>query len=380
MTERAEPAAPAPIRGRLASMRILIVHEWLVTWAGSERCVEQMLELFPHADLMTGVMTPSMAPRNAVTRRAVETWLARVPGARSRHRWFLPLHPLAFASIDTSGYDLVISSSHAFAKCVRVAPPARHLCYCYSPPRYLYDLAHEYRREASVASSALAAASPVLRLIDRRAARRVDAFVAISSYIARRIGTVYGRPAAVVYPPVARKPVPDGPMVRGEAFLSLGRLVPYKRVDLAVLAANRLGAPLLVAGDGPERESLERIAGPTVRFLGEVSELEAGRLLEECRALVFCAEEDFGITPLEANAHGAPVVALGRGAVLETLRDGETAVLFDDPTLDLVCDAMRSCAERGWSDDLLRANAARFSAAEFRAGLLQQVEELCSVA
>jgi glycosyltransferase involved in cell wall biosynthesis len=359
----------------LASLRVLIVHDWIVAWGGAERTLEQMFEIFPDADLVVGVLGEGRSPYNAVTRRARESWLARVPFARTHHRWFLPFYPLAFATIRTRGYDLVISSAHAFAKMVP-SEGVPHLCYCYSPPRYLWDLQETYQRDSGTAGRILGLSAPFLRRVDRFAARRVDQFVAISHNIADRIERAYGRPSAVVYPPVGLKPFDPGSSRRGEALLSLGRLVPYKRVDLAIEAANLLHIPLLIAGDGPERARLERLAGPTVTFLGEVSEGRAGELMESCRLMLFCAEEDFGIAPLEANAHGLPVVALGRGASRETMQDEISGILFDYPTVESLADAIERAQAHPWVDALVRANAERFTAARFRREFAEQVRQL----
>ncbi|MDH3457967.1 MAG: glycosyltransferase [Gemmatimonadota bacterium] len=358
----------------METARVLIAHDWLVTWAGSERCVEQLLEIFPQADLVVGVRTPDMNDFNHVTRRATETWLGRLPGARRHHRWFVPLQPFAFASIDTSRYDLVISSSHAFSKAVKARRGGHHICFCYSPPRYLWHLATTYHRGATQAQrAALAVGAPVLRWLDRRAARRVDDFITISKHIATRIQRVYGRSATVVYPPVVRKPG-NRSETRGDCLLSLGRLVPYKRVDLAIKAAEHLGVPLIVAGDGPDRSRLERLAGRQTQFVGEVSEEEAGRLLSSCAAFVFCAEEDFGIAPLEANAHGTPVVGYRAGGLCETMVEGETAEFFDQQTATDVAAAVRRALRRSWDTHMLQDNARRFSPTAFRASFGAAIE------
>ncbi len=351
----------------LAGLRVLITHDWLVTWAGSERCLEQILAVFPDADLVVGVKSPEMRDFNEVTKRARETWLAHLPGARARHRWFLPLQGAAFASLHTAQYDLIISSSHAFSKMVRRRSDAVHVCYCHSPPRYLWDLNATYRREArGLQRLALLCGAGLMRRIDRWAVVGVDHFICNARYIAERVARCYGRDADVVYPPVSAKPLREPVAGRGTFLLSLGRLVPYKRVDLAIQAAERLGVPLIVAGDGPERPKLKAIAGPYTEFVGEVSEEEAARLLSTCAAFVFCAEEDFGIAPVEANAHGAPVVGYGRGGLLETMQAGVTAEFFYVQTVDAVADAIRRALSRSWDEAQLRANSKRFSPEAFR--------------
>lgn len=379
-TAPAELAAESAVDAAfLASLKVLIVHDWIVAWGGAERTVEELLTIFPQADLVVGVLGAGRRELNAVTRRVQETWLARLPFARQHHRWFLPLYAVAFATVDTAGYDLVISSSHAFAKMVRTSPEVPHLCYCHSPPRYIWDLHAEYRRSGDVAGFALALAAPLLRLVDRLSARRIDVLVANSHYIAQRIARAYGRAAAVVHPPVTSKPVRRRTGPRDDVLLSFGRLVPYKRVDLAIQAANTLGARLIVAGDGPERDRLERLAGPTVTFVGEVDEQEAGELMERCRAMLFCGEEDFGIAPVEANAHGLPVVALRRGGVVESMRDGITAEFFEVPTVPAIVAAVQRAAARPWDEGAIRANAARFTADRFHQGIVEQVRRLWPV-
>lgn len=351
------------------SLRVLIVHDWIVAWGGAERTVEQMLHVFPEADVVVGVMSKRRATLNEVTRRARETWMARLPFARTHHRWFLPAYPAAFATIKTTKYDLVVSSSSAFAKSVLVRRGVPHLCYCHTPPRYLWDLQSAYDADGSLAGKALRLAGPALRAIDRSSSRRVTRFLANSEFVAERIARAYGRSSSVLYPPVTPKPEVPRLEPRSDAFLSLGRLVPYKRVDLAVRAATQENLPLIVAGDGPERSRLEAMAGPSVSFLGEVSEAQAGKLMSNSRAMLFCAEEDFGITPVEANAHGLPVVAFGKGGARESLIDGRTAVFFDDAEPSSLLEAIERLTVTHWDDGVIRANAARFSPETFRCGL-----------
>ena len=361
-----------------SELRVLVVHDWIASWGGSERTVEEILTLFPRAELIVGVVGAGFRSRNAMTQRARESWLARLPFARTHHRWYLPLYSAAFASLDTSGYDLIVSSSHAFSKSVRPSNVAPHLCYCHSPPRYLWDLQHDYQRESGLARAALSLAAPLLRRVDRASARRVDHFVANSHYIADRIRRAYGRDASVVYPPVTPKPVPRSRAIRSDSLLALGRLVPYKRVDLAIGMANALGERLIVAGDGPERARLEQLAGPSVIFEGDVSEVRAGELMEKCRAMVFCAEEDFGIAPVEANMHGLPVIAYGRGALRESMVDEVTAEFFDDPSVASLSAAVERSRGRNWDHEAIRANGYRFSVERFRTEFAQQVMNLLS--
>ena len=373
-TARSEPDGSVD---EFRHLRILLVHEWLYTWAGAERVLEQLVALLPHADVLAAIVTPAMRQAHPIARGAKESWVGALPGARRHHRWFLPVHAMAFAGYDTRAYDLIISVSHAFEKAVRVRKAGGvHLSYCLSPPRYLWDLRASHDALARpIQRTALRLARPALRAIDRRAAAGVDSFVSLSGVVADRVRRAYHRESSVVYPPVAHKPgIGAATGDRRQGFLlSLGRLVPYKRVDLAIKAAERLGVRLVVAGEGSERARLQKLAGTGTEFVGRVTEERAAELLSTCAAFMFCGEEDFGIAPLEANAHGAPVIALGRGAVLETLRDGQTATFFDEPTVEAAADATARCLATSWDAQALRANAERFSPARFRAEMRDEI-------
>lgn len=359
----------------LTGARILVVHDWLIPWGGAERTLAEILAVVPQADLIVGVRSRQLARENAIASRAKETWLRHIPFARTRHRWLVPLHYWAFAGCDTRKYDLVISSSFSFAKAVRPSNGRPHLSYCYSPPRYLWDLSETYRRYSGATPSlALRLAAPMMRALDRRSARTVTQFVGISNFVAARITRAYDRPASVIYPPVAPKSATRGSAAREDFLLVLGRLVAYKRVDLAIRAAELLGIQLVVAGDGPERQRLRQIAGPHTRFVGEVSDADAADLMERCRLFVFCAEEDFGIAPLEANAHGAPVVAFRGGALSETMVEGESAILFDAQTTESLVAGLTTALGHAWNDAAIRRNAARFNADRFRSEFRAVVE------
>lgn len=361
----------------LSQAHTLIAHEWLFGPMGAERTLAEMLRVLPAAEVLVCLKSKAPSEPREVWSRARETAVRLVPGARRHYQWMLPLQAAAFGAADTSRFDLVISSSHAFAKAAHAGAWGIHLCYCHSPPRYLWDLHDTYMAGASPQRKiAMRIGLGLLRSIDRRAARGVTHFLANSQHVAARIHRAYGRVARVVYPPVAPKPLAGiAPRSRDLFLLYLGRLVRYKRVDLMVQAAQRLGIRAVIAGDGPERQGLERMArgSSLVEFRGRVTESEAATLLESCAAFIFCAEEDFGIAPLEANAHGAPVVALGRGAALETL-PATAAVLFPEPTVEALEAATRSALSRSWDSTALKANAERFSAAQFRASFRDALE------
>lgn len=350
---------------------------------GGERCLEVLCELFPSAPLYTLLHVPGSVSPAIERRRIVTSFVQTLPRAAARYRYYLPAFPLAIRRFDLSGYDLVLSMSHCVAKGVRVPPGALHLCYCFSPMRYVWDLADDYfgpghGLAARVLGPPLAAG---LRRWDRRTAG-VDRFVAISHHIADRIRRAYDRAADVIYPPVDVRRFE----IAGDAddyYLVVGALVPYKRVDLAIAAAGRLGRRLVVVGSGPEEARLQALAGPTVSFLGWRSDEEIARLYARCRALIFPAVEDFGITPLEAAAAGRPTIALGRGGALETmvpLDEGDaapTAVFFAEQTVDALVEAIARFerSETRFDAKALRARAEAFDRPVFKQKLADYITE-----
>ena len=353
--------------------RVALVHDWLTGMRGGERCLEVLCELFPDAPLFTLLHVPGSVSPQIEHRRIVTSFVQRLPQAAVRYRHYLPAFPLAIRRFDLSGYDLVVSMSHCVAKSVRVAPGALHLCYCFSPMRYLWDLSSDYfgPGQGLAARTLGPPLATALRRWDRRTAG-VHRFVAISRHIADRIRRAYDRPADVIYPPVdvQRFEIAEA---ADDYYLVVGALVPYKRIDLAVAAATRLGRRLLVVGTGPEDARLRALAGPTVRFLGWRSDAEIAQLYARCRALVFPAVEDFGITPLEAAAAGRPTIALGRGGALETMvgldaTEAPTAVFFEEQSVDALVEAMRrfeAAADR-FDAKALRARAEAFDRPVFK--------------
>lgn len=356
-------------------MQVALVHDWLTGMRGGERCLEVFCELFPHADLFTLLHVPGSVSPVIEGRRIVTSFVQRLPGAATRYRSYLPLFPAAVGGFDLSAYDLVLSSSHCVAKAVRRRPGAVHVCYCFSPMRYVWDLYDDYVEEAGLLTRlTMPPLAAVLRRWDRVTSRRVDHFVAISRHIADRIGRCYGRAADVIYPPVDVARFHAGAGAPDDFYLVVSALVPYKRVDLAIAAAHRLGRRLVVVGVGPEAARLQRAAGPGVEFLGWRSDEEVAALYARCRALLFPGVEDFGIVPLEAMASGRPVIALAAGGARETVvplgaPGGEpTGVFFDTQTVDALADAMRrfeASADR-FDPKALRAHAERFDRPRFR--------------
>ena len=362
----------ADVRARFP--RVAISHEWLTVPGGSEQVVLAMLDVFPQAELFTTVYDPAPWPETITSRPVHASFLDRVPGAARHYPKLLPLMDAAFRRFDLSGFDLVLSSNHACAKNVRVPAGVPHVCYCHTPMRYAWDPAfldgEDLGRAGRLGARALL---PWLRRRDLAASRGPSRFLANSSFVAERIRRFYGREADGLHPPVEVDPLLDLERRDGGYSLFLSRLVPYKRADLAVAACARLGRPLKVAGDGRAGDAVRRQAGPDTEFLGRVTDGELPGLLAGARALLFPGEEDFGIVPVEAQAAGVPVIAYGRGGVRDTVRDGETGVLFAEQTVESVCDAIERFERREWPAGPMRENALRFRPDAFRRGLAQAV-------
>lgn len=363
-------------------MRPAIVHDYLLQYGGAEKVLEALHALWPQAPIYTTFYDRRRMARLGL-RIAPEAVRPLLPGwlphrGRAAKLWTLS-YPPVWQSLNLQGYDLVISSSSFAAHQVRVAPGALHLCYCHSPPRFLYGLAtdvdHDRLRRAL---PLLGPAYVALRAADRRAARRVSVFIANSREVQGRIERWYGRAASVIYPPVdtaaftALERVPDEGY-----FLAWGRLVALKRMDLIVEAANAAAVPLVLAGSGPEEGRLRALAGPTVRMLGRVAPADLRRLLQRCRAVVFAAEEDFGIVPVEAMAAGKPVLAYGRGGALESVEPGRTGELFAPQIVTPLRDLLLGFDPARYDPAECRRAAARFDTAIFASRMRALVGRLC---
>ena len=366
--------------------RVALVHDWLTGMRGGERCLEVFCEIFPDADLFTLVHRPGvMSP--TIERMAVHTsWLQYIPGVGRYYRYLLPLFPLVIQQFRVAHYDLVLSSSHAVAKGVRCRDHPLHVCYCFTPMRYIWDQSHIYfprSRFSRVSWAIMQAGFRSLRAWDVKTARQVDEFIAISNNVAAKIRAYYNRSAIVIPPPVDCGFFnPNCPQRQHGAsfYLLVSALVPYKRVDLAVEAFNRLRLPLVVIGTGPERQRLERLATRHVRFLGWQPDEVVRDYYRRCSALIFPGEEDFGIVPLEAQACGRPVIAFGKGGALETVialnhalvgscRDAApTGVFFYEPTAEALCDAVSVFQQHAtvFSPEAMRRNALRFNRPAFK--------------
>jgi glycosyltransferase involved in cell wall biosynthesis len=349
--------------------RTALVHHWLTGMRGGEKVLEALCELLPDADLFTLVCDPAQIS-DRLRRHAIRTsFIQSLPFGRRRFRAWLPLFPLAAEQFDLSGYDLVISSDASVIKGVLTPPTTPHVCYCHSPPRYLWDMYHLYRREEAgrLQRWLMPPVAHYLRLVDHLAAQRVDHFVANSRAVAGRISRHYRRSSRVIYPPVETAWFGGVQRRPAEHYLFVGQLVAYKKADLAIRALGAMGRPLVVVGDGPQRRRLEASAPPCVRFAGRVDDSALRDEYGRCRALIFPNEEDFGIVPVEAQAAGVPVIALGKGGALETVVDGVTGLHFTEATVAGLQDAIHRFETAGaaWDPQACRDNARRFDRAVF---------------
>lgn len=361
-------------------MRVAIVHDDLTQRGGAERVVLSLSRLFPDAPIFTGVYDATGTFPEFGARDVRTTALQRLPHRGRAARALLPLYPWAFGRLRLRGYDLVVSSSTRFAHGVD-GGEALHLCYCHAPARFLYQADRYLAPGGPVPRTlrpAVRALLPALRRWDQAAARRPTAYVANSRHVARRIDELYGRDATVVHPPVDVPRFADAgdPRQREGHLLVVSRLLPYKNVDLVVKACTATDRPLVVVGDGPMAGELRRIAGPTVTFERGVDDARLLELVARSRAVVQAGEEDFGIVPVEANAAGRPVVALGHGGALETVVDGVTGVLFREPTVDALVGALARLEGTSFDPHRLREHALSFDETRFHERLLATIDQM----
>ena len=357
-------------------MRIALVHDWLNQYGGAERVLEALHELFPQAPIYTSMFGPDRMPDAYRSWDIRTSFMQRLPFITSRYQMYLPFYPLAAESFDLSGYDMVISDSSGFCHGIVTRPETFHLTYCHAPPRYVWGLNQYLTRESvgRLPRLVLPALISALRIWDQQAAQRPDRYVANSAATARRVAKYYGREATVIYPPVDVQSARITESV-GDYLLVVSRLIPYKRVDLAVEACSLLGRSLVVVGDGRDRAALESKAGPTVRFLGHVTREELNRLVASCQALLFPGEEDFGIVPVEAQAAGRPVIAFAGGGALETVVEGQTGLFFERQDVESLSEAIRRFDPRAFDPERIRQHALQFDTVVFRERIAQAVAE-----
>jgi glycosyltransferase involved in cell wall biosynthesis len=357
--------------------RVALVHDYLNQFGGAERVVCELASTFPGAPIYTSVYHRDLTWPEFDRAEVLTTWLQHLPLSRKRFKWLLPAYPFVFAGMRLSGYDLVISSSSSFAKGIQVDPGTTHICYCHTPTRFLwfYDDYVERERLSTGTRRLLAPLIEVLKTWDLVTCHRPDHYIANSTTVQRRIREIYHRESRVIFPPVNVHRFAVSALDQG-FYLIVSRLVSYKRIDLAVEAFNRLGLPLVVIGDGPHRRALEASSGPNVRFLGYRSDREVDSYFQQCRGFIFPGTEDFGITPLEANACGKPVIAYAAGGALDTIVEGLNGTFFSAPTAEALAEAVLRAERTPWNPRAIRTHAEQFSPEVFRRHLLEFVAEV----
>jgi glycosyltransferase involved in cell wall biosynthesis len=354
-------------------MRVAVVHDWLNGMRGGERVLEALLELYPSATVYTlfherGKVSPLIESRPIVT-----SWLDRLPGIYRYYRNLLPLFPFAVESWNLEDFDLIISSSHAVSKGVRCGN-SRHICYCHTPMRYVWDAERDYGFNPARQLAMSLVRNP-LRKWDSKTAARVDHFIANSHFVRERIRKYYRRDADIVYPPIDTGFFRPSSQARDNFYLAAGALVPYKRFDIAIEAFNSLGYPFVIAGTGPELKRLRKVARSNIKFLGWVTDEELRRLYQSARALVFPAREDFGMIPVEAQACGCPVIAYAAGGCLETVQHELSGILFSKQSANEMVRAIRQFETLPWPQDRVRQQVEIFSRESFKARIRKIVDE-----
>lgn len=361
-------------------MKVAIVHYWLVGMRGGERVLEELIRLYPQADLFTHVADPDKLSDIIRNRPITESFVGRMPGAKRHYKKYLAFMPRALEELDLSGYDLVISSESGPAKGVIVPPGTPHICYTHTPMRYIWDHYGSYRAQLGpVGRWYFSHLAHRLRVWDVTTAARVDRFVANSRFVASRIRHYYNRSADVVHPPVDLEMYGPDPELDRTHYLFVSELVPYKRADLVIEAFRGLEHKLLIVGDGSQRAELERDLPLNVRLLGRVPGEELPRLYQTAHALIFPGEEDFGIVPVEAMACGTPVLAYGRGGARDSVVEGRTGFFFKDQSIDSIRDAVRRFENQGdsrFQPAEIAKHATDFGASRFRDQFAAIVEDV----
>lgn len=383
-------------------MKLALVHDYLREWGGAEEVLKTFHEIWPESPIFTSYATSnvilgseatpesalSSLPSNAkadpgqarmtIQGQIKTTWMNYLPNGLKSWRGLTPLLPLAFRQFDFSAYDVVLSSSASFAKTVQVKKPAIHICYCHTPPRFLYGLQRE-RSSSGLTDLLEMPFLPFLTKADQDAARRVDYFLANSDVVAQRIKHIYNRPSTVIYPPVATNKFVSDNNDRGvekQYFVTIGRLSAIKHFELAVEACTKLNIPLKVIGEGTELENLKKLAGPTVAFLGRLTDQEITKVLKKAKAVISTVlDEDFGILPLEVLGAGVPVIAAASPASKETMINGTTGIFFEKPTVDALAQAILKFDESRYNPQVLRNHAAQFGKERFAKEIKAFVEK-----
>ena len=357
-------------------MKIALVHDWLNQIGGAEDVLENFVNLYPHAPLYTSLYWREQMPAHWQSWDIRTSFIDRLPFAHKKQQLYFPLYPFAFEQFDFSGYDVILSNKSGFCHGVISGPKTMHVCYCLTPTRYVWRYFQYAEQEQldRITRLGLAPFLTFLRQWDRLAADRVDHFIAISAEIHRRIAKVYRRESTIIYPPVETTRFEPSNRLE-DYYLFVGRLVPYRRIDLLIEAFNKMKRPLRIAGSGRDQERLESLAGPTIKFLGFVPDEDLPDLFARCRAFVFPGEEDFGIAPIQAMAAGRPVIAYAGGGALETVIPGQTGILFDEQTATAIINAVESLDTTQFSTAVIRRHAEQFDTAVFQQKIQQFIEQ-----
>jgi glycosyltransferase involved in cell wall biosynthesis len=357
-------------------MRIALVHDWLNQMGGAETVLEELVDMYAGAPVYTSIYGPEQMPASYRQWDIRPSWMDRLWGIRRHHQLFLPLYPLAFESLDLDGYEVVLSNKSGFCHGVITPPETTHICYCLTPTRYVWRY-HDYALREGIGTLSRSVLAPLLlylRVWDRLAADRVDRFIAISTEVQRRIGKYYRRDSAIIYPPVDTERFVPAHSTE-DYYLAVGRLIPYKRVDLAVRACTQLDLPLKISGAGRDLDRLQEIAGPTVEFLGRVPDDQLPDLMARCKAFLFPGAEDFGITPVQAMAAGRPVIAYAYGGALDTVVAGTSGTLFHEQSVDALIDTLRHFSAEDYDPSTVRRHAQQFDRSVFRQKMSEYVSQ-----
>jgi len=359
-------------------MKVAIVADWLTNMGGAERVIETLLELYPDADVFTTVYNPDNMSATFHKREIKTSFLQYISLARKNWKMFLPFLPMAIENLDVSDYDLVISSSSSIAHGVITKADTLHVCYCHNPMRYIWDGCHEYINKSKY-NKLLKTIIPYflnyIRVWDYFSSDRPDYYIANSKFVKKKIKKYFKQESKVIHPPVDTGmfcPAEDDKI--GDYFIVLSRLVHFKKVDFVVRAFSKLGLSLKIIGTGPEEKYLKEIAGPSVDFLGHISNDKLGKLLQRCQALIFPQEEDFGITPVEAMASGRPVIAYKAGGALETVVEGITGTFFEKQDADCLMDTIRKFDAHAYNKKLLRKHAMKFNKTRFKKEIKEYID------
>ena len=359
-------------------MKIAIAHDWLNQMGGAENVLEVLVSMFPEAPIFTTIYAPNLMPPAYRNWNIQSSWLNYAPAIHRHHQPYLPLYPAAVRSLNFNDYDLIISNKSGFIHGIKTRPHQKHLCYCLAPTRYVWDYEAYAAREriGGLLGRLMAPLLSGLRRWDYQAAQQVDSFCAISTEIQQRIQTYYHRNSLIIHPPVDTEAFQPTPSPSEDYYLIVSRLIPYKRIDLAIQACTQLKKRLIIVGTGRDQASLEAMAGPTIEFTGYLPRDDVIRLMANCKAFIFPGYEDFGLTPVEAQAAGRPVIAFARGGALDTIKDRETGLFFQEPSVECLIAAIETLESLSLDPQHIRNNAEFFGIERFKQAMLAWISQI----